>query len=241
MTAPETHWRNTRIAIIDLETTGLDPALHRVVEVGVVVVERWAAVERHGWLVYPGDIPAEATAVHGITNEDVAGKPRFHEVARDIEDAIGDALPVGFNGRFDRAFLLAEWLRCDACECGALTPPPFLTGGDRSTWLDVLVWARAHSPYARGKGRHKLGAVAERLGASVGTAHRAVGDCETTASVLAKLQALDMHPETFSDSVGQMPERWDDLQLHQKRLAALNEARFLDWLSTQPRTQATAT
>jgi DNA polymerase-3 subunit epsilon len=69
-------------------------------------------VERN-WLLNPGiPIPAESTAVHGITAEDVKGQPGFIDVAREIFDFIGDADLAGYNSnRFDIPVLMEEFAR----------------------------------------------------------------------------------------------------------------------------------
>lgn len=212
------NWRTRPWAVIDTETTGLDAATARVVDLGVVIVENGAITHRKGWLINPGvSIPPECTAVHGITDGMVSEAPRFASVTFDLVTLIGDAVPVAFNARFDRSILIAEYLRADHI------PPTWLTRGDENAWIDALTWARAWQPYAKGQ---KLGQVAERLGVECGTAHRAVGDCETTARVLAKLADAPMHP---SSRVERMPEDFADLVLHQRRLTAERDASYVAW------------
>lgn len=223
------NWRTARWCVLDTETTGLDPATARVVDLGVVIVEGGAIVERRGWLLNPcTPIPAECTAVHGITDAMVTDSPRFGDVANEFVAFVGDAVPVAFNARFDRAVLLSEFLRAD------LIPPSWLLRGDENAWVDALTWARAFAPYGKGQ---KLATVAQRLGVECGEAHRAVGDCETTARVLAKLAYADLHPDA---KVARMPEDFGDLILHQRRLTAERDASYLAWLIESKRTKETA-
>ena len=72
--------------------------------------------------------------------------------------------------------------------------------------------------------------MAQRLGVECGEAHRAVGDCETTARVLAKLAYADLHPDA---KVARMPEDFAALVLHQRRLTAERDASYLAWLIKQ--------
>src|SRR5262245_47812909 len=67
------------LAVVDTETTGRDPARgDRVIEIAVVHFDQGKVAARHELLVDPGiPIPAEASAVHGISDADVKGKPRW--------------------------------------------------------------------------------------------------------------------------------------------------------------------
>ncbi len=76
---------NRPLAIIDLETTGTDPRNARIVEICILTFLPDGRMQRFITRVHPGiPIPPEATAVHGITNQDVKGKPRFEELVDEI-------------------------------------------------------------------------------------------------------------------------------------------------------------
>jgi len=98
----------TRLVFFDLETTGLDPEKDRIVELAMSAEEG----EVYS-LVNPGmPIPAEATATHGITDDDVRGAPPFRELVEAVEGMLEDAVLVGYNSlRFDVPFLDAELRR----------------------------------------------------------------------------------------------------------------------------------
>ena len=86
-----------------------DASVDRVVEIGIVVGRRGEIVARDNWLINPGmPIPAEVTAIHHITDEMVADKPRFETVAAEIANALKGCIPAAYNAFFDRAFILAE-------------------------------------------------------------------------------------------------------------------------------------
>lgn len=212
-------WRTELpIAFIDTETTGTDWAVDRVVEVAVITTLGGNETSRKSWLVNPGiTIPAAATEVHGIRDADVANAPRFAEVAFELAAFIGEHQCAGYNARFDRAMLLAEYLRTGSA-------PPWWTMASEH-WIDVYAWAKAHAPFIKkADGGHKLGSVAARLGVAAGAAHRALGDCETTASVLAVLSESRLHQR---NGIDYMPDDLEDLILHQRRIQADNEASFL--------------
>lgn len=91
--------------IIDTESTGLDPVTDRIVEIGWCDLLDGEIYGPNSMLVDPGrSIPPEASAIHHLTDEDVAGAPFLSEVASMlVEDA--DAILVAQNNRFDEAFL----------------------------------------------------------------------------------------------------------------------------------------
>ncbi|PHQ30574.1 3'-5' exonuclease [Leeuwenhoekiella nanhaiensis] len=103
------------ICFFDLETTGVNVANDRIVEISVLKVFPNGKEEKHTWLVNPTiPIPPETTAVHGIKDEDVADKPTFKELANEINNLIKDSDLAGFNSnRFDIPLLAEEMLRAD--------------------------------------------------------------------------------------------------------------------------------
>jgi len=102
------------LAFFDLETTGIDPLRDKVVEIALVRVDPGGGREATTRRINPGrPIPAEATAVHGIRDEDVADAPAFREVARGLLDVLKDADLAGFNvRRFDVPLLDREFRDC---------------------------------------------------------------------------------------------------------------------------------
>lgn len=107
------------IIFFDLETTGvqvghdhvIEICLHRVMPDGTTDtrVERIRPVDQEGHTVH---IPEQTTAVHGITDADVADKPTFKELAPSLIDYIGDADLAGYNSnKFDVPLLVEEFLR----------------------------------------------------------------------------------------------------------------------------------
>jgi DNA polymerase-3 subunit epsilon len=101
------------IVFFDLETTGVNIAKDRIVEISILKVFPNGNKESKTWLVNPEvEIPAESTAVHGITNEKVAGEPTFKELASKINKMIAGCDLAGFNSnRFDIPLLAEELMR----------------------------------------------------------------------------------------------------------------------------------
>ncbi|NHF58072.1 3'-5' exonuclease [Flavobacteriaceae bacterium TP-CH-4] len=101
------------ICFFDLETTGTNVAKDRIVEISILKIFPNGNKESKTWLVNPEmPIPAEASAVHGITDEKVAGEPTFRELSKEIYQMIKDSDLGGFNSdRFDIPLLAEEMLR----------------------------------------------------------------------------------------------------------------------------------
>lgn len=101
------------LAFVDLESTGTSPFSDRVVEIAILKISPDGAEDFRCKQVNPGvPIPAEATAVHGITDADVADEPPFRAYARSLNEFLSDCDIAGFNvARFDLPMLEAEFRR----------------------------------------------------------------------------------------------------------------------------------
>jgi DNA polymerase III epsilon subunit family exonuclease len=153
---------------LDFETTGLDCIGGRVVEIGAIRFtldpEGYDEEASLACLVDPGmPIPQRASAIHGISNEDVAGAPSFREVAPALLALAEGAVIVAHNVRFDLSFLDAELSRL------GLSRPPAETA-------DTVALSRRAFP---GRASYRLGAIASALGIDPGAAHRALDDART--------------------------------------------------------------
>jgi DNA polymerase III subunit epsilon len=166
-----------RIVVLDTETTGLDASQgHRIIEIGCIEISERKVTTKtlHHYIDPERDIDPGAQAVHGISREDLAGKPRFADVAQEIADFITGAQIVIHNAAFDVGFLNAEFAR--------LKMPPVAT---IAFVTDSLTIARAQFP---GK-RNSLDALCERLGVdnSGRTHHGALLDAQLLAEVYISL------------------------------------------------------
>ena len=103
------------ICFFDLETTGINITSDRIVEISILKVFPDGKEERKTWRVNPEmPIPKEVTAIHGISDEDVADKPKFKEISKDVYNMIKDSDLGGFNSnRFDIPLLAEEMLRAE--------------------------------------------------------------------------------------------------------------------------------
>lgn len=101
------------IVFFDLETTGINIATDRIVEISILKVHPNGNEESKTWLVNPIiEIPKEASDIHGITNEKVLNEPTFKELAPTVSKMIDGCDLAGFNSnRFDIPLLAEEMLR----------------------------------------------------------------------------------------------------------------------------------
>lgn len=187
-------WVDQPIAFLDVETTGRNAAVDRLVEVAVVIGRGGDVVARHSWLIHPGrPIPAESTAVHGIKDEDVAGKPPFAAVAREILDALAGAIPAAYNAVFDRGFLLAELERAQVFP---ENPPPAMRR--EVDWIDPLTFARELYKHEDSRALSDMAAL---LGITLVNAHRATDDAEAALRVLYALAKDSRVPKAYGSFI----------------------------------------
>ena len=103
------------ICFFDLETTGINISLDRIVEISILKVFPSGNKESKTWLVNPGiPIPLEVSNIHGITNDTVKNKPSFKSIASDVKSMLQNCDLAGFNSnKFDIPLLAEELLRSD--------------------------------------------------------------------------------------------------------------------------------
>jgi DNA polymerase-3 subunit epsilon len=158
------------IVFFDLETTGTDIVNDRIVQLAVLKIFPDGARDDRTRLVNPGvPIPAEATAVHGVTDEQVAAQPAFPQVARSLHEFFSGCDIAGFNSnRFDLPLLAEEFARC-----GIEFPAP------DTRLIDV------QTIYHRKEERTLSAAYRFYCGKTLDGAHDAGSDVRATAEVFA--------------------------------------------------------
>jgi DNA polymerase III subunit epsilon len=175
-----------RQIVIDTETTGLDPKQgHRIIEVAALelVDRRMTGRAVHFRLDPEREIDTGATEVHGMTWEDLKGKPRFREVAAELVEFARGGEWIIHNAPFDVGFLDAEFGREALPGCA----------DTYATLIDTLALAREMFP---GK-RNTLDALCERFG--VDNAHRSVHGALLDAQLLADVYlAMTRGQETLT-------------------------------------------
>ncbi|MDX1597533.1 MAG: DNA polymerase III subunit epsilon [Marinobacter sp.] len=163
-----------RQIVLDTETTGIDPSEgHRIIEIGCVeMVERQLTGRNYHVYINPErEVEAEAITVHGITNEFLADKPVFSEIADEFFEFIKDAELVIHNAAFDVGFMDAEFARLK----------PVRKTADHCGIVDSLAIARKKHPGQK----NSLDALCKRYGVdnSNRELHGALLDAEILADV----------------------------------------------------------
>lgn len=105
----------SKLAFVDIETTGGRTSWDRIIEIGIVRVENDQVIDTYSTLINPSThIPPEITNLTGITTNDIAHAPTFREVAADIITRLKDYTFVAHNVRFDYGFIKSEFARLGA-------------------------------------------------------------------------------------------------------------------------------
>jgi len=181
-----------REIVLDTETTGLDPYQgHRLVEIGCVELLNGIPTGQtfHKYIYPERGMPAEALAIHGLTDEFLKDKPLFADVADELAAFLGDAPVVMHNASFDLGFLNAEFERAGRAIIG------------RERMVDTLLIARRKHP----GGANRLDDLCVRyaIDNSRRTKHGALLDAELLAEVYIELTGA--RQAQFVLSQGAMP------------------------------------
>lgn len=166
---------NETLAIVDLETTGTSPVYGRIIEIGILRVERGALVRTFESLVNPGCF-IHPTIEHltGITNDDVVTAPPFDEISAEVTAMLEGAIFVAHNARFDYGFLKNEFRRLGIAW--------------NAKCLCTMKLSRKLFPE---QPRHDLGSIIQRMGISCDHRHRAMGDARAVYDFLLALASGD--------------------------------------------------
>jgi DNA polymerase-3 subunit epsilon len=186
------------LVVFDVETTGQFAGRDRIIQIGWVKIFP-NGISRAGQIdVNPEtSIPAEATRVHGITNEQLAGKLTFKEFDDIIKATFNGCDVSGFNVKFDVGFLEAECKRA-------------------GFELDLGRQVDAFKIYVTNEPRDLTAAVKFYLEEDLANAHHALADTRATARVLAtqlnKYSDLPNSVEGIHDLFNKAPEGYVDAQ-----------------------------
>jgi DNA polymerase-3 subunit epsilon len=160
------------VACIDLETTGGMAVHHRIIEVGIVLLEGGEVVESWSSLVNPGvRIPSTIEDFTGITNAMVEDAPPFEDLRREVRRHLDGRLFVAHNARFDYGFVRNEFRRL----------------GEKFA-APVLCTVKLSRALFREHPRHNLDTLIERYGLECLQRHRALGDAAVLPPLLAAFE-----------------------------------------------------
>ncbi|MGE0160108.1 MAG: PolC-type DNA polymerase III [Gemmatimonadales bacterium] len=160
-------------AVVDVETTGRGSwAGHRMIEIAIVEVRGGSVVDHYETLLNPGQrLPAEISALTGITAEMVAGAPYFDHVAEEVAGRLAGRVFVAHNATFDWSFVSSELV-------AAVGEAPDVPRLCTVRMCRRLVPALRH---------RNLDVLARHFGVANHARHRAYGDALATARVLIRM------------------------------------------------------
>src|SRR5687768_14674227 len=159
---------NGPLAIVDLETTGSDPASDRITEIAVLEVSGLTLTGQWSTLVNPGGtLPGAIQALTGITQEMVERAPRFADIAGELYERLAGRVFVAHNARFDYGFLRREFDRA----------------GFKFQAKTVCTVRLSRRLYPR-EPHHDLDSVIARHGIDCRARHRALGDADALLQFL---------------------------------------------------------
>jgi DNA polymerase-3 subunit epsilon len=159
---------NQLYVVVDLETTGLGPAFHRITEIGAVKIKGKEIIDTFQTLVNPGrSIPRNIQQLTGITDAMVADAPRFEEIAESFAKFSEGAIFVAHNVNFDYQFLQHEYSRLEQ-----RFVRPFIC-----TKAGMKKYYPENSSFG-------LGSLSEKYAISLTQHHRALNDASAAAQLL---------------------------------------------------------
>jgi DNA polymerase-3 subunit epsilon len=160
------------LAFVDLETTGGNPAYHRITEIGIVLVRNGELLEEWSSLLNPEcPISPYIEAFTGISSEMVADAPLFADVAATVFEKLRGAVFIAHNARFDHSFLRTEFRKVGL-------------GYSTEAVCTVKLSRRLFPEHVR----HNLDVVIERHGLNCSARHRALGDARVLWDLWSKLE-----------------------------------------------------
>ncbi|MFF6940417.1 exonuclease domain-containing protein [Streptomyces lavendulae] len=216
---------DVRKLAFDTETTGPAPTTDRIVTAALVARGGGRPDRVMSWLINPGiPIPAEATEVHGITDEQAATGANPADALGDIADHLAKALAYGmpviaFNLSFDWTILTRDLERHQLPTMAERIP-----NGAAPTLLDPHVIDKQFDRYVKGSGMRKLKPTAERYGVELTDWHTAEADA------LAALLIADAQFERFPLLGDYSPA---SLFEQQRRWRADQQAGLQEWFRTK--------
>ncbi len=177
---------DTPIVVLDFETTGLNTAKDRIIEIGAVKLAHGQVVESYGKLINPGKVlPQRISEITNITDDMLKDAPRLEDIMDEFLGFLEGCPIAAHNASFDCSIFRNELKRLGREEY-------------KAPEIDTLMLSRKLYPQLKS---HKLGSVCKALSVSLKGAHRAVNDAAATAQCLAKMfdDAKKHGAETIAD------------------------------------------
>ncbi len=157
---------------VDVETTGLDPRKDRVIEVGIVKLDKLGNISTYSQLINPGfKIGKEVRALTGIKLKELHSAPSFAEVLPIIQENLKADLFIAHNSRFDHEFISEEFARFNL-DLGL-------------PHLDTVKLAKTYYPNYL---TYNLDSIIARLKIKIEKRHRALDDAQVLLTLFQRIK-----------------------------------------------------
>lgn len=202
-----------RFIAFDLETTGTVPGVDQIVEIGAVSYVNGVPEATFSTLVNPRrSMPEGATAVNGITDDMLVGKPYIETLLDSFAEFCGDSPVVAHNAPFDSQFLTADIKKHES-------------SSPKGVILDTLPMARKVFP---GLANYKLGTLVQHLKINAGTFHRAEEDASYCGQLFLEIVKKIFQPgqevrlENLIALTGKPESRFPQIEKQPKQLGFMD-------------------
>ncbi len=202
----------SEFVVFDLETTGLNPSQHEIIEIGAVKIKNAEKIGEFKSFVKPeGMIPPKITEITGIKNKMVADAPPLSEVIEGFTAFAEGAVLVAHNADFDYGFIRTALQNLNIKR-------------EEYTVLDTLALSRA---VVKDSKNYKLNTLAEYFEVDLDNHHRALDDAEATAEILINI--FEIIKEDGASNLNDINNYiskidWKDLRPFHAVLLAKNQA-----------------
>lgn len=174
----------SKLAFVDLETTGMRSHSDRIIEIGIILVDDDKVSCTYSSLINPGAyIPPSIQAITGITQSELETAPSFREIHEIVEELLIDRVFVAHNARFDYGFLKSEFKRLEK----SFSPKQFCTVRFSRTLFPSLP-------------RHNLDTIINHFDIKVENRHRALDDAQATYEFF-KIAKERTDPQIFKTAI----------------------------------------
>jgi len=169
--------------VVDVETTGGKPGLHRITEIGAIKIQNGRIIDEYQTLLNPHrSIPPFIANLTGITNEMVSTAPCFSKVAEQFSEFMGDAIFVAHNVKFDYGFMKSEYERL----------------GQKFRYPKLCTCSSMRQHY-KGLKSYSLKNLCDTFDINLTTHHRALCDAKAAAELLKLINEKRIKPNSSPD------------------------------------------
>jgi DNA polymerase-3 subunit epsilon len=208
--------KDSNFVVLDFETTGLSAKNSKVLEIGMVKIEKGEITDTYSAFINPiMPVPYQITLLTGITREDVTDAPIFEELAYEILDFIGDSTLVAHNAPFDYSFLKAE----------------FNFAGIDISHIQIICTLKIAKRILPGLKSKSLSALRKHYGLLHKNVHRALGDANVTAKIF--LRMIEQLEEDFGIKTKEQLLKFQNIPSKSLRTTLIKKS-LLDDLSVIP-------